>query len=170
MPKLLKNKLIVDDSWQILPKDYDGAIPSEFCFVPLNYWQENKSALSEIENIGVWLDSDDEPDQLAGDYQTLHHLALNFPTFMDGRGFSTARLIRERYHFSGELRAIGHFIPDQLFYLSRCGFDAFRLAGEQFTPNPVLENQSYEDFLNAFSVSYQACANDEQPLFRRRQR
>ncbi|OUS11824.1 hypothetical protein A9Q89_07840 [Gammaproteobacteria bacterium 53_120_T64] len=167
MPKLLKDKSLVDNGWQVLPKDFSGSLPDAPCFVPLNYWLANKESLQNPDTIGVWLDADQEPEKFAGDIEKLRHLAVNFPSFMDGRGFSIARLIRERYQFTGELRAIGHIVPDQLFYLSRCGFDAFCLdalsLGDEAEPHHQLE-----DYLAAFSVTYQACVNQEQPLFRRR--
>ena len=168
MPKLLKDKSIVDNSWQILPKDFAGTLPDTPCFVPLDYWLANKQNLQNPETIGVWLDAEQEPEALAGDIKSLQHLAVNFPTFMDGRGFSIARLIRERYQFSGELRAIGHIVPDQLFYLSRCGFDAFCLDALALD-HDAEESHKLEDYLATFSVTYQACVNEQQPLFRRRQ-
>ncbi|MEZ0122278.1 MAG: DUF934 domain-containing protein [Candidatus Reddybacter sp.] len=167
MPKLLKDKSIVDNSWQILPKGFAGALPDTPCFVPLDYWLANKQNLQKPESIGVWLDAEQEPEELADDIENLQHLAVNFPTFMDGRGFSIARLIRERYKFTGELRAIGHIVPDQLFYLSRCGFDAFCLDALSLGDEAEQHHQ-LEDYLAAFSVTYQACVNQEQPLFRRR--
>jgi len=168
MPKLLKDKTIVDNGWQVLPKDFDGVLPDTPCFVPLDYWLANKQNLQNPESIGVWLDSEEEPEALVADITSLQHIAVNFPTFMDGRGFSIARLIRERYQFSGELRAIGHIVPDQLFYLSRCGFDAFCLNALALD-DAAEENHKLEDYLATFSVTYQACVNEQQPLFRRRQ-
>jgi len=168
MPKLLKDKSIVDNGWQVLPKDFAGNLPDAPCFVPLDYWLTNKQNLQNPESIGVWLDAEQEPEELAGDIETLQHLAVNFPTFMDGRGFSIARLIRQRYQFSGELCAIGHIVPDQLFYLSRCGFDAFCLDALALDHESE-ENHKLEDYLATFSVTYQACVNEQQPLFRRRQ-
>jgi uncharacterized protein (DUF934 family) len=85
---------------------------------------------------------------------------INFPTFMDGRGFSYARELRER-GYTGEIRAVGHFIRDQLTYLSRCGFNAF-----QFEDESQLEEAL--DSLRDFNESYQAAADQPQPLFRRR--
>jgi len=168
MPKLLKDKTVVDNAWQVLPKDFTSALPDGPCFVPLDYWLANKQNLQSPESIGVWLDAEQEPEALVEDIADLQHLAVNFPTFMDGRGFSIARLIRERYQFSGELRAIGHIVPDQLFYLSRCGFDAFCLDALSVDP-AMEENHKLEDYLATFSVTYQACVNEQQPLFRRRQ-
>ncbi len=166
MPKLLKDKTIIDNSWQVLPKDFEGDLPDTPCFVPLDYWLANKKNLQTPESIGVWLDAEQEPEQLADDIQSFQYLAVNFPTFMDGRGFSSARLLRDRYQFSGELRAIGQIVPDQLFYLSRCGFDAFCLDALILHESDTSNN--LEDYLTTFSVTYQACVNEQQPLFRRR--
>ncbi|MDF1830842.1 MAG: DUF934 domain-containing protein [Porticoccaceae bacterium] len=165
MPKLLKGNSVIDNSWQVLAKDFTGALPDTPCFVPLEYWLANKENLQTPETIGVWLDSDQEPEEIAGDIEDLQYLAVNFPTFTDGRGFSIARLIRDRYQFTGELRAIGEIVRDQLFYLSRCGFDAFCLAPLELDQ----ETRSFEDYLSPFSVTYQASANEPQPLFRRKQ-
>jgi uncharacterized protein (DUF934 family) len=85
---------------------------------------------------------------------------VNFPTFGDGRGYSTARLLRERYGWKGELRAIGDVFRDQLFYLASCGFDAFALR-ESEDPREALAG------FGAFSESYQATVG-RLPLFRRR--
>ena len=168
MPKLLKDKSIVDNGWQVLAKDFTGALPDAPCFVPLDYWLANKQNLQNPETIGVWLDAEQEPEEIAGDIEKLLHLAVNFPTFMDGRGFSIARLIRDRYQFTGELRAIGQIVPDQLFYLSRCGFDAFCLDALE-VDHEAEASHKLEDYLATFSVTYQACVNEQQPLFRRRQ-
>jgi|AZII01.1.fsa_nt_gi uncharacterized protein (DUF934 family) len=168
MPKLLKDKGIVDNSWQVLEKDFTGTLPDAPCFVPLDYWLANKDKLQNPKTVGVWLDSEQEPEEIAGDIKNLEHLAVNFPTFTDGRGFSIARLIRHRYQFAGELRAIGQIAPDQLFYLTRCGFDAFCLDALALDQE-IDEAHRFEDYLSSFSVTYQASANEQQPLFRRRQ-
>ena len=95
---------------------------------------------------------------------TSRHLSwspVNFPQFTDGRGYSIARLLRERYGWRGELRAIGDVLRDQLFYLSRCGFDAFALRDDQ---DPHAALTAFDDF----SEAYQASVERPQPLFRRR--
>jgi uncharacterized protein (DUF934 family) len=86
---------------------------------------------------------------------------VNFPKFNDGRGFSIGRLLRERYGFRGELRAIGDVLRDQLFFLARCGFDAFALR----------DDQDVDEALGAFadfSEAYQPALDQPVPLFRRR--
>ena len=86
---------------------------------------------------------------------------MNFPKFTDGRGYSTARLLRERYGYTGELRAIGDVLHDQLFYMARCGFDAFALKDGKDVAKAV---NAFETFM----TPYQAAVDQPQPLFRRR--
>ena len=90
-------------------------------------------------------------------------IAVNFPQFTDGRGYSTARLLRERYGWKGEMRAIGDIQRDQLYYLSRCGFDSF-LLNEGFDPQEALTA------FNDFSEAYQTAVDQPVPLFRRREK
>jgi uncharacterized protein (DUF934 family) len=107
------------------------------------------------------LQPDDDPAALAPRLAGIEALAVNFPTFGDGRGYSIARLLRERYGYRGELRAVGQVGRDHLFYLESCGFDAFLLRdGED--PEEALAA------FNDFSESYQASVARPLPLFRRR--
>lgn len=120
--------------------------------------------------LGVWLDSDEDPAQIADSLEALSLIAVNFPQFTDGRGYSTARLLRERYGWTGELRAIGDIQRDQLFYLSRCGFDAFLLNDGLDVPQEDLlrSAQTALSALHDFSEGYQTSVERPQPLFRRR--
>ena len=99
-------------------------------------------------------------------------IAVNFPQFTDGRGYSTARLLRERYGWKGELRAIGDIQRDQLYYLSRCGFDAFLLNdGLDAAQGDSLRSvQNALSAFNDFSEAYQTSADQPVPLFRRREK
>ena len=107
------------------------------------------------------LEPADDPAALAGRLAAAARVEVNFPTFTDGRGYSIARLLRERHGYAGELRAVGDVQRDQLFYLSRCGFDAFLLR-EGEDPDGALAA------LQDFSDAYQASAAQPIPLFRRR--
>ena len=111
------------------------------------------------DNFGIWFDSDDEVEELGEGCQQFSLIALHFPKFVDGRSYSSAYLLRRRFGFSGELRAVGDVLVDQLFYMHRCGFDAFELR----------EDKSVEDALNSlntFSVRYQGSVDRSEPLFR----
>ena len=109
----------------------------------------------------MWLDANEGPEALAGDVQRFPLLAVNFPKFGDGRGYSIARLLRERYGFKGELRAIGDVLHDHLFFMEQCGFDAFALREDQ-------DAQEALSVFGTFSDSYQASVLRPVPLFRRR--
>jgi uncharacterized protein (DUF934 family) len=87
-------------------------------------------------------------DSLVADLPRYKTIEIKFDAFTDGRGYSTAKLLRDRFAFTGELRAVGDVTIDQLFYLSRCGFDTFALRDDQ---DLALAKAS----LNSFSNSYQ---------------
>ena len=107
----------------------------------------------------VRLEPTDDPAAVA--LEGVARIEVNFPKFADGRGYSIARLLRERYGFRGELRAVGHITRDLLFYMESCGFDAFELR-EGEDPKEALAG--FEDF----SEAYQASVARPVPLFRRR--
>ncbi len=107
------------------------------------------------------LEATDDPALVAGALGRARVVAVRFPKFGDGRAYSIARLLRERYGYKGELRAVGEVGRDHLYYLAQCGFDAFELrAGED--PQEALA--SFDDF----STSYQSTTAQPLPLFRRR--
>jgi len=172
MPKLVKDGAIVENDWQFLPKPEGDAggkslseskVPEGKVIVPLKVWQAQKEALRDRQDLGVWLDSDETADQLGDDAKPLPLIGIHFPAFADGRGFSTARLLRERYGYTGEIRALGYFLPEQACYLRRCGVNAFDFGTER---ERFLE--ATLEALDDFTEYYQASADQPMPLFRRR--
>ena len=162
MPDIIKDNQVVADEWTLLAeKDADQIVPEGNHIVPLVTWLAQQDTLSQRSDIGVWLDSDEAPEPLAGSLDHLPLVAVNFPAFADGRGYSYARLLRERYGFTGELRAIGEVLRDQLFYLHRCGFNAFALRSD-------LDAQASLAHMQDFTESYQVAVDQPVPLFRRR--
>ncbi|WP_308367173.1 MULTISPECIES: DUF934 domain-containing protein [unclassified Microbulbifer] len=166
--QLILDGRIAANEWRLLPQtDEEAGITAESLapgkvILPYSLWQPLRSALAPRKaEIGVWLDSDETADLIGKNAGELPLIAVHFPAFADGRGFTTARLLRERYGYQGELRAVGAFMRDQLTYLRRCGFNAFAYEGEQ-PLSGLLES------LNDFSESYQAAVDQPQPLFRRR--
>jgi uncharacterized protein (DUF934 family) len=109
----------------------------------------------------VWLDSHEEPAAIAEDLRLFGVVAVKFPKVTDGRGYSIACLLRERYGWKGELRAFGDIWRDQLFFLASCGFNAFALR-EGEDPREALA--AFGDF----SETYQGSVRQPLPLFRRR--
>jgi uncharacterized protein (DUF934 family) len=166
MSKLIKDGAVIENTWTLIAKPESDAsiveIPTGSVIVPLSVWLAQKNQLQARNDIGVWLDSDETAEQIGGDVKTLPLIAVNFPLFMDGRAFSTAKLLRERYGFTGELRAIGNLIRDQLCYLRRCGVNAFAFN------NPDIKLDEALKSLTDFSEYYQASVDQPLPLFRRR--
>ena len=107
------------------------------------------------------LEPTDDPAAVADRLGRVARIEVNFPKFGDGRGYSIARLLRERYGYKGELRAVGEVVRDHLFYMESCGFDAFLLREGE---DPVEALTGFEDF----SESYSASVTRPLPLFRRR--
>lgn len=125
---LIKNDLIVEDSWVFLADD--EALPARGqVVVSLERWQEQAKELRKSGlRLGVKLRSGQRAEEIANGLDVLSLIALEFPKFTDGRSYSTARLLRERYGFAGELRAVGDVLRDQLFFMLRCGFDSFDVS------------------------------------------
>ncbi|MEY4577583.1 MAG: hypothetical protein RL701_2286 [Pseudomonadota bacterium] len=159
--QIIRNGAIVEDAWVHVA---DGAeLPADGdVIVSLDRYLEQLAVLRQhAGQVGVRLRSDQEAKQVAPYAATLKLIAIEFPVFKDGRGYSTGRLLRERFAYAGELRAVGDVLRDQLFYLKRCGFDTYELkAGKDI--------QGALEAFRDFSVTYQGAADDPRPLFRRR--
>lgn len=157
--KMIKDGAVVDDRWQVLDAEATE-VPEGAVIVPLSLWMEQKESLAQRDQLGIWLNSDESPQLIADSLASFAVIAINFPAFADGRGFTYGRELREQYKYQGEIRAIGEFIRDQLFFLKRCGFNAFALNGVD------LDNalDSFADFSDA----YQAAIDQPEPLFKRR--
>ncbi len=164
---LIKDRKRALNLWLLLKPDADGVAaalpPSGDVIVPLALWQASREQLlARAGRLGVWLSGDQDPAEIAGDLQHFEVVAVDFPKFTNGRGYSVGRLLRERHGWRGELRAVGDIQRDQLSYLARCGFDAFDLRDADDSAAALA---AFDDF----SESYQACVDQPVPLFRRRQ-
>jgi uncharacterized protein (DUF934 family) len=170
MTLIIKNRAVVEDGFVVVRAAEDGAwpaldaLPEGRIIVPFALWKEHRAALiasRSKDELGVWLAPDDEPADIAPDFANVSVIAVDFPVFRDGRGFSIGRLLRERYDWTGELRAIGDVLRDQVFFHYRCGFDAFAVRADK----------DINDALNAFNEFtelYQGANDNPEPLFRRR--
>ncbi len=170
MASIIKNRAVIDDAWQVVRAAEDGALPTVAelpagkVLVPFAYWQAEREALVAArgkDELGVWLAPDSEPADVVADFDRLALIAVDFPRFGDGRGYSTAHLLRQRHGWTGELRAIGDVLRDQLNYMARCGFDAFAVRADR-DPHDALAA------FTEFSERYQGAVDETVPLFRRR--
>jgi uncharacterized protein (DUF934 family) len=155
---------IRQDEWVVVPRPEDGEsldIPEQPALIPADLWLAGKEHFEDRDDIGVWLDSHEEPEILAGVVNELPVIAVNFPKFSDGRGYSIARLLRERLNYRHELRAVGDVLLDQLQFMKRCGFDTYVLRADK-------DINKAARCLNFFTQGYQAATDTDEPLFRRR--
>jgi uncharacterized protein (DUF934 family) len=161
MPQLIKNGALVADGWTMVREASSVAgLPAGPVIVPLALWLGATDVLRARDDTGVWLAPADDPALLASDAAALPLIAVDFPAFSDGRGYSSGRLLRERYGFRGELRAIGDIQRDQLYYLREVGFDAFALRDDKDAQDAL---RAFADFSDGYQVTRQRT-----PLFRRR--
>ena len=169
MVQIIRDRQIVEDEWIRL--DDAAPVPAEGkIIVGHARWQAEKAALRSRGDVGVAIPSRLDVSELRADLPCLSLIAVAF-TFIqprpkggrsfDGRGYSQARLLRERYGYRGEIRATGEVFRDAMYYMHRCGIDAFE----------VKPGQDLADALNAFNdltVAYQGAADGQPPIFRRR--
>lgn len=143
---------LIDNKWQSLS---DEQAPFAHAIIPFKrFQQEQQTFIEEAQKqpLGIEFEPDDNPKELESWAEYLHLfkcIQIQFPVFTDGRGYSSAALLRERFNYQGELIAVGDVLLDQLFYMQRCGFSHFLLREDQ--------NLSHLEFyLQTFSHNYQA--------------
>lgn len=172
MTKIIKDRAIIEDDWEILQLSEDDTadaieVPDGKVIVPLRVWQLQRDKLiqraKESAEIGVWFSSNEQAKELQGDLPLFKLLAVDFPKFADGRGYSIAYNLRTRFNYSGELRAIGDVLRDQLFYMQRVGFNSFAVRADKNIHDAIKG-------LTDFSEKYQTSVDEKNPLFRRVER
>ncbi|WP_454764774.1 DUF934 domain-containing protein [Cupriavidus campinensis] len=164
--------VIVDDNWTVL-RAAEGETLDEArvaaaaqgtgaVLFPLSVWKAHEALLAGRDKAitGVWLAPEDEPADAEAFFGRVSLVAVDFPVFRDGRGFSSAYLLRTRYHWDGQLRAIGDVLRDQLNFMKRCGFDAFAVRADKDIDDAIKG-------FTEFTVAYQASVDEPLPLFRR---
>lgn len=157
---LIKDGAEMADPWTYL--DGDAELSSEGAVtLPLaRFLAEAGAIVRRNAPTGVRLEPDDDPEALVPYLQQIQLIEVNFPKYTDGRGYSHAQLLRRRHGYAGELRAVGHVLRDQIFYMNRSGFDAFETARADL--DDVLEA------LREFSEAYQPAAGGQVPVFHKR--
>ena len=140
----------------------EQSIPPGDVIISLARFQaEGDYLLSQGRSLGVRLESNEEVEALAYDLPRLHVVALAFPKFGDGRAYTSAKLLRERYDFKGEVRAVGDVLREQAGFMVRVGFDAFEPADGSTV-------EDLERAVHRFRHVYQRSADRRAPAFAER--
>jgi uncharacterized protein (DUF934 family) len=163
--QIIKGREVVADDWSVLRLDEtdtpEGAVvPDGKIIVPLGVWLAQHDALAARDAVGIWISPDQSADAIKGELDMFGVVAIDFPKFTDGRGYSIAYNLRKRIGYKGELRAIGDVLRDQLFSMHRVGFDAY-------ATRPDRDIHDALKGLTVFSETYQASADQDLPLYRR---
>jgi uncharacterized protein (DUF934 family) len=165
MGNLIKDDALAPaDDWVCMEEDgaTTAELPAGKLLVPLQTWlRQHHALLLRGLPCGVWLAADDDPEALTETLSKLALIAIRFPVFSDGRGYSSARILRERLGWRGELRAMGDVLRDQLFLMRRCGFDSF-LVREDHDAAAALAG--LRDFAHVYQ---QATLDPSTPLLQR---
>jgi uncharacterized protein (DUF934 family) len=174
---IIKGREVVEDDWLVLrlAEPVEGApahdpatvsVPAGKFIVPQSLWlvqRELLAARAAAGEIGVWIASDERAEAIKDDLSSLAVIAVDFPKFTDGRGYSIAYNLRTRLGWRGELRAIGDVLRDQLFSMQRVGFNAYSVRADRDVHDALKG-------LSDFSETYQASVDQKVPLFRRHAR
>ena len=158
---IVKNGVVIDDPWVVIADDAPLPV-SRPVIVSLARWIAGRDALRARNGlVGVRLKTAELAEDIADDLEHLSLVAIEFPAIGDGRGYTTGRLLRERYGFSGELRAVGPLVRDVFLFLHRCGFDAIEARD-------AVEAAAWPQAVGAITVAYQNAADHGAPRLRRR--
>ena len=144
---LLRRDRIVEDPWTLVGDE--SPLPATPAVVTYARWARDTEALLRRNGeLGIRLASDQPPELIAGDLRRFGLVCLEFPKFTDGRAYSYARILRARYDYPGELRAVGNVLRDQLLFMRRCGFDAFEIPDDA-------DAEAWKLAFDDFTVRYQ---------------
>ena len=166
MQALVKDgQLVQSDPWTLVGKEVESLEAAkalgDHLLLPLELWLDSAEKNNYDCSLGVWIDSDEDPDRLLQSLDKLEIIAINFPVFTDGRGYSHASRLRLNHAFKGELRAIGDVLRDQLQFYQRCGFSSFAMRSD-------VDAVAAIDSLSDFSIHYQDATDNYLPPFARR--
>ncbi|AEF98725.1 DUF934 domain-containing protein [Methylomonas methanica] len=145
---IIKDQQILENTWTFV--EDDAPLTSGDITVSVTRWTQEKAALLQHSGkVGIRLAPADDVASLGDELPFIKLIELNFPAFTDGRTFSQARLLKNRYNYQGEIRAIGNYMADQVFYLHRVGVDSFEF-------NNPKDMELALSAIKDFSVRYQA--------------
>ena len=160
MTQIIRKRAIVEDDWVHVPDTAELPETGQPIVTLARYKADGGKLHERYARLGVRVPSDKLPEDIP-QIDKLALIAIEFPKFTDGRGYSVGRMLRDRHKFTGELRAVGWVLRDNLFYMERCGFDAFELK-----PGKPLESalQAFGELSN----TYQTATDQKLPIYRRR--
>ena len=158
--QIIRKRAITDDDFLHVPDGAELPEGGKPIVTLARYAKARDALLARYPALGVRVASDKLPSD-SPEPGRLALIAIEFTRFTDGRGFSIARQLRDRHGFTGELRAVGWVLRDQLYYMERCGFDAFELQ-------PGKPLASALEAFGEFTATYQAAVDDPRPVYRRR--
>lgn len=149
MTRLIKSGAYAEDTFARVADD--AALPAGAVIVSLTRFQKERDALlARNTPVGIQLQAGENPESLGADVNHFSLIALEFPKFRDGRAFSWARMLRTRLGFTGEIRAVGDFLYDQVNYQHRVGFDAWEVP-DHFTIE--MFNRALSEMTNVYQPS-----------------
>jgi len=148
---LIKDGLVIEDAWTRV--EDCGVLPDGPVVVSLARWQAERDALLQRNGpLGIVLASNEMPEAIADNLARFDLVCLAFPKFQDGRAYSSARKLRQRFGYRGELRAVGNVLRDQFLFMRRCGFDSFEVADARAVAQ-------WQRAMSEISVVYQPAAD-----------
>jgi uncharacterized protein (DUF934 family) len=160
--RILRKRAVVEDDWILLQDSVAEVSAGGKLIVPLARWRAERDALlARADAVGVLLPNTEDVEAAWAEIRGRPLIALQFPTFSDGRALSQAVVLRNRLGFAGELRAVGDVIRDLVFWLGRCGFDAI-------VPRPDQDPEACRLALDEIGVAYQSAADGHTPVWVRR--
>jgi uncharacterized protein (DUF934 family) len=164
--RILRRRELIEDEWTLLEETPapGGQVTGGKRIVPLALWREQRSALLGAHAaVGVLVPNTADVEAIYPEVRDRPLIALQFPTFSDGRALSQAVLLKRRLGFEGELRAVGDVTRDLVFWLGRCGFDSI-------VPRHDQSLEACRQALDELTVAYQAAADDHTPVWVRRRK
>jgi len=159
MPNLINENSVLNASWVTI-SDAE-ALSGSNLYVPISIWLEHANDLAGRSDVAPIIYGDTVLDEVIDSIRTCEAIAIDFPSFTDGRGYSQARLLREKFDVKSDLRAIGDVLLDQIFFMKRCGISSFELKDG-------IDAEKALNYLNTFSDPYQTSVERPTPLFTRR--
>ena len=153
---------LAEDNWTVTEDGRTELAPGGRVIVTLARWRaEREALLSAHAAVGVLVPNTADIEAVFAEIEDRPLIALQFPTFTDGRALSQAMVLRKRLGFRSELRAVGDVIRDLVFWLGRCGFDSI-------VPRKDQRLEDCRAALREFTVAYQAAADEHTPVWIRR--